>query len=59
MSIKFVLRKLFYNLADVVKMTLTLIFNVNKDIVKINNEKYIQFLGKNLVNQPLEMSWSV
>ena len=40
-------------------MTLTFIFGVNKDIIKVNNDKDIEFLGQNLIDVALEASRSV
>ena len=40
-------------------MGLAWVFGLNKDIIKINNDKYIEFLSQSLTNITLEASWCI
>lgn len=40
-------------------MILALIFNINQNVVKVHNNKNIEFLDKDLLNNFLEASWSI
>lgn len=48
------LSDLFWKSANVVYMILAMIFNVNENIVKIDDSKNVEFASENLFNEPLE-----
>ena len=40
-------------------MTLALIFDIDEDIIQINNNKNIKLLGQDLIDITLEACWSI
>lgn len=51
--------ELFWDSVNGVDMILALIFGGNEDIIEVNNNKNVQHLSKNLIDEPLETWRSV
>ena len=53
------LAKLFQNPPYGCNMTISIIINVDEDVIQIYNDKYIKLLSNDLVNVSLEACWCV
>lgn len=51
--------QLFMTVLDYIDVCLTYILNINKNVIKINKDKSIKLLGKNLINIILETGPSI
>ena len=40
-------------------MSLAWVFGVDKDVIEVNNDKDIEFLGQDLINVALKAGWGV
>ena len=47
------------NSSNSVDVSLAWVFGVDKDVIKVNNDKNIEFLSQDLVNIALEAGWCV
>ena len=51
---KNVFPQFFKNLSNNVDMSLAWVFGIDEDVIKVKNDKNIEFLGQDLVNIALE-----
>ena len=56
---KAILCMFFKNLPTGINMSFALIFDINKDIIEINNDKNAKLLDQNLINLMFEAGWYV
>ena len=56
---KLVFPQFLKNPSNAINMSLARILGVDKNVIEVNNDKDIEFLGQDLVNIALKASWYV
>ena len=56
---KAIFPQFFKNSLNGINISLAWVFGIDKDVIKVNNNKDIKFLGQDLINIALKAGWCI